>query len=71
MANYNYAKPGFSSDTGHFTQVVWKSSTQVGCGAAEGTKTIEGNLYKAFYLVCQYTPSGKMQGQFPDNVLKP
>lgn len=71
VADYNYSKPGFSSDTGHFTQVVWKSSTQVGCGAAEGTKTIDGNLYKAFYVVCQYTPAGNMQGQFPDNVLKP
>ncbi|MBE9128630.1 MULTISPECIES: CAP family protein [unclassified Coleofasciculus] len=71
VKDYNYTNPGFSSDTGHFTQVVWKSSTQVGCGAAQGTETIDGNQYNAFYVVCQYTPAGNMQGQFPDNVLKP
>ncbi|AFZ26025.1 Cysteine-rich secretory protein family [Cylindrospermum stagnale PCC 7417] len=71
VSAYNYANPGFSSQTGHFTQVVWKSSTQLGCGAAQGTKTINGTTYKAFYVVCQYAPAGNMQGQFPANVLQP
>jgi uncharacterized protein YkwD len=68
---YNYNSPGFSSATGHFTQVVWKSSTQLGCGTAQGTKTINGTKYKAFYVVCHYAPAGNVQGQFPANVLKP
>ncbi|MBX9256189.1 secretion protein [Desmonostoc muscorum CCALA 125] len=71
IKDYNYANPGFSSATGHFTQVVWKGSTQLGCGAAQGTETIEGTKYNAFYVVCQYAPAGNVQGQFPDNVLKP
>ena len=71
IKDYNYASPGFSSDTGHFTQVVWKGSTQLGCGAAQGTATIKGTKYNAFYVVCQYAPAGNVQGQFPDNVLKP
>ncbi|HEY9601917.1 MAG TPA: CAP family protein [Allocoleopsis sp.] len=71
VSKYDYAKPGFSVSTGHFTQVVWKSSTQVGCGAAKGTKTINGKLYNAFYVVCQYAPAGNVQGQFPANVLQP
>jgi glioma pathogenesis-related protein 2 len=71
IKDYNYANPGFSSETGHFTQVVWKGSTKLGCGAAQGTATIEGNKYNAFYVVCQYAPAGNVQGQFPDNVLKP
>ncbi len=71
IKDYNYANPGFSSETGHFTQVVWKGSTQLGCGAAQGTATIEGTNYNAFYVVCQYAPAGNVQGQFPDNVLKP
>eukprot|EP00208_Stichococcus_sp_RCC1054_P007253 CAMPEP_0206144092 /NCGR_PEP_ID=MMETSP1473-20131121/22946_1 /ASSEMBLY_ACC=CAM_ASM_001109 /TAXON_ID=1461547 /ORGANISM="Stichococcus sp, Strain RCC1054" /LENGTH=144 /DNA_ID=CAMNT_0053539787 /DNA_START=209 /DNA_END=640 /DNA_ORIENTATION=+ len=29
---YDFDKPGFSSGTGHFTQVVWKSTWEVGCG---------------------------------------
>jgi uncharacterized protein YkwD len=71
VVNYNYAKPGFSSATGHFTQVVWKSSTQLGCGAAKGTKTINGRVYNAFYVACHYAPAGNVTGQFPANVLKP
>lgn len=68
---YNYNSPGFSSATGHFTQVVWKSSTQLGCGAARGTKTMNGTKFNAFYVVCHYVPAGNVQGQFPSNVLKP
>lgn len=68
---YNYSSPGFSSATGHFTQVVWKSSTQLGCGTAKGTKTLNGTKYNAFYVVCHYLPAGNVQGQFPANVLKP
>lgn len=68
---YNYGVPGFSSKTGHFTQVVWKNSTQLGCGAAIGTKTASGVTYNAFYVVCQYNPAGNISGQFADNVLKP
>jgi uncharacterized protein YkwD len=71
IKDYKYESPGFSSDTGHFTQVVWKGSTQLGCGAAQGTETIQGTKYNAFYVVCQYAPAGNVQGQFPDNVLKP
>ncbi len=71
VSAYNYNNPGFSSATGHFTQVVWKSSTQLGCGAAQGTKTINGTKYNAFYVVCHYLPAGNVQGQFPANVLKP
>jgi glioma pathogenesis-related protein 2 len=71
VKNYNYANPGFSSNTGHFTQVVWKDSTQLGCGAAKGTATIKGTQYNAFYVVCQYSMPGNMQGAFQDNVLKP
>lgn len=30
-ALYDYANPGYSDATGHFTQVVWKNTQQVGC----------------------------------------
>ncbi|KAF8893866.1 CAP domain-containing protein [Infundibulicybe gibba] len=33
-SKYDYNRPGFSSGTGHFTQVVWKSSKQVACAVA-------------------------------------
>jgi len=71
VSDYDYSNPGFSSQTGHFTQVVWKNSTQLGCGAAQGVTTIQGNQYNAFYVVCQYAPAGNVTGQFPDNVMAP
>lgn len=71
VADYDYANPGFSSETGHFTQVVWKSTTQLGCGAAQGRATLNGTTYNAFYVVCHYAPAGNFTGQFPQNVLQP
>jgi hypothetical protein len=32
-SSYNYNYGDFSAATGHFTQVVWKGSTRLGCGA--------------------------------------
>ncbi len=57
---YNFKSWGFSADTGHFTQVVWRDSIEIGCGAATCP---EGDL-----LVCNYSPAGNVQGQFKENV---
>lgn len=62
IKSYNYSKPGFSMATGHFTQVVWAGSTEVGCGKA---KSKSGGTY----IVCNYNPPGNYTGQFPKNVL--
>lgn len=63
VSQYNFAKPGFSGATGHFTQVVWKGTTEVGCGQARDAKG-------GTYIVCNYNPPGNMQGRFPENVVK-
>ncbi|KIJ98325.1 hypothetical protein K443DRAFT_104102, partial [Laccaria amethystina LaAM-08-1] len=56
--------PGFSPATGHFTQVVWKSTTQVACAMVNcGPGTIFPQA--STYTVCRYTPPGNIQGQFP------
>jgi uncharacterized protein YkwD len=62
VKSYNYSKPGFSMQTGHFTQVVWKNSKKLGCGKA---KSKDGKVF----VVCNYDPPGNYQGQFPKNVL--
>ncbi len=62
---YNYSTPGFHGNSGHFTQLVWKSTTHIGVGRAViGSKT---------YVVANYTPAGNITntGQFEANVLKP
>jgi hypothetical protein len=51
---YNYDRPGFSEQSGHFTQVVWKNTNQIGCGVSY-CDSIEGNFY-----VCSYEPSGNV-----------
>jgi pathogenesis-related protein 1 len=42
---------------GHYTQIVWRSSTQVGCGVA----TCGGQEI----WTCQYAPAGNMVGDAP------
>ena len=49
---------------GHFTQVVWKSSTKMGVGKARS----QGGWT---YVVANYSPPGNYQGQFTANVLPP
>jgi uncharacterized protein YkwD len=54
-----------SDSTGHYTQMVDKQSTEVGCGFTSGP----GGLYAEYggtnVLVCQYTPPGNWNNQPP------
>jgi len=65
-SKYNYASPGFSGATGHFTQVVWKGSARLGC-AIRQCATMAGGR-PASFISCHYSPPGNYQGQFPQNV---
>ena len=58
---YDYSDPKFDYQTGHFTQLVWKSSTQVGIGMVSN-ETIS-------VLVVNFYPPGNYQGEFVKNVL--
>ncbi|XP_069039377.1 GLI pathogenesis-related 2 isoform X2 [Lepisosteus oculatus] len=63
IKDYNFSRPGFQSNTGHFTQVVWKSSLEVGVGQATDGNTV--------FVVGQYSPAGNISnpGYFEKNVL--
>ena len=63
---YNFNSGGFSGGTGHFTQVVWKGSTELGIGRAE----VERSGMKCAYIVGRYRPAGNMMGDFAQNVVK-
>ncbi|KAL0947685.1 hypothetical protein HGRIS_013773 [Hohenbuehelia grisea] len=66
-SKYDYSRPGTSKGTGHFTQVVWKSSKQVACAVANcKAGTIFGQASKN--IVCRYTPPGNFVGRYGDNV---
>jgi uncharacterized protein YkwD len=60
--SYDFAN-GRSSDgqaVGHFTQIVWRGTKQVGCAVA----TCNGQDL----LVCNYSPAGNVTGRYTQNV---
>jgi len=47
---------------GHYTQIIWKDSIEVGCGKAQFTT----GQYQGWYVIaCQYNPPGNYIGQKP------
>lgn len=63
VKQYNYNNASFSANTGHFTQVVWKNSCDLGVGMA-----CVGN---EVYVVANYHPPGNYSGEFSKNVFPP
>ena len=58
--NYDFNKNKFQKGTGHFTQIVWKETKEVGFGKIEF-----GDL---LCLVALYYPAGNKFGEFTKNV---
>lgn len=54
----------FSMDAGHYTQVVWKGSRQLGCGMWSG----KSDGWNTQMVVCDYYPAGNLMGAFSQNV---
>ncbi len=54
----NVSSTGNWADVGHYTQIVWKNTTQVGCAGVDGG---DGN----YRLVCRYVSPGNYRGQKP------
>ncbi|XP_002737696.1 uncharacterized protein LOC100375729 [Saccoglossus kowalevskii] len=66
IADYNYNDPDSSTGIiGHFTQVVWAASTNLGC--AYNVDTVNDRVYVA----CEYEPYGNYNGQYTSNVNTP
>lgn len=60
IEHYNFKRPGFSMEAGHFTQLVWVGTQRIGCSSVECGG---GELW-----VCNYDPPGNMEGDFDRNV---
>ncbi|KAI7873600.1 PR-1-like protein [Lichtheimia hyalospora FSU 10163] len=58
---HDYNSNTMSHATGHFTQLVWVGTTQVGCGVSDCPN---GPVY-----TCSYYPPGNVDGEFKKNVL--
>jgi pathogenesis-related protein 1 len=60
VKNYSYNSNSCANGKicGHYTQVVWKTSTEVGCGIA-----VCGDFSQVW--VCNYNPPGNYRGQKP------
>ncbi|XP_018341218.1 PREDICTED: uncharacterized protein LOC108747851 isoform X2 [Trachymyrmex septentrionalis] len=61
---HQYGKEPTTLKTGHFTQVIWRDSTELGVGMAR-------NRNGEVYVVCNYNPAGNFLGSFTENVLSP
>jgi len=62
IKNYDWSDPTFSMNTGHFTQLVWNTTTTVGSGLAmsKGTNMV--------FAVANYLPPGNIIGAFAECV---
>ncbi|CAH7666699.1 PR-1 protein, partial [Phakopsora pachyrhizi] len=61
---YDPDNPIFS----HFTQILWKSTTEIGCAIKQCNVVGLTDLKNSKYYVCQYNPPGNYLGQFQANV---
>eukprot|EP00118_Oscarella_pearsei_P005177 m.23478 g.23478 ORF g.23478 m.23478 type:complete len:153 (+) comp28484_c0_seq2:113-571(+) len=61
LKDYSFNNPSFQSNTGHFTQVVWKGTKEFGIAKAVAK---DGKVY----MVGNYKPPGNVMNQFGENV---
>ncbi|KAH8879353.1 PR-1-like protein [Thozetella sp. PMI_491] len=72
-SNYGQDNPDMSNfeNFGHFTQLVWKDTQQVGCYT---NFCAQGTIYPtmdSWFTVCNYYPAGNVGGGYGANVLPP
>lgn len=61
-SSYDFSAGQFTEGTGHFTQMVWKETTDLGCYLYDCGSGRGG------FLACEYYPAGNVIGYFIQNV---
>lgn len=59
---------------GHFSQIVWKSTTGVGCATVDCSGSglaNTGSGVSPWFTVCNYSPPGNFAGQYGENIGEP
>ena len=59
--HYNFNNGGFSEQTGHFSQLVWKNTTTTGCGRQDCGDS-------GWLLFCEYWPPGNVEDEYMQDV---
>jgi pathogenesis-related protein 1 len=55
--DYEYRANACKGDCGHYTQIVWRETSRVGCGVARDSQRE--------VWVCSYDPPGNYRGEWP------
>lgn len=65
--DYNYNRCAQGAVCGHYTQIVWRNTTRVGCATKVCTKNSPfGAQFPTWqFWVCNYAPPGNYSGQRP------
>jgi len=50
---------------GHFTQIAWRFTEDVGCGLSYCQTKIDGTQMNVEIWVCRYSPQGNIVGEYP------
>ena len=50
-----FSRTGKWEDVSHYTQIIWRNTTRVGCATASNKRDD--------YLVCRYSPAGNVVGE--------
>ena len=65
VKDYDFqSKPIYNPKCGHFTQVIWSSSKEVGLGKATSSNGMS-------FVVARYSPAGNNLNEFENNIKPP